>query len=172
MIESDRIRIVIIGGASVGKTAIVQKFLNDIFQKEYKMTMAGEIHLKNVKFEGEDLDLIINDTPGEIRFKVARDCAYPGARGALLIFDLTRLPTFNPTVRERLKELWVGAKEKIPVVIIGNKNDLINFRSIRKNEIEEFCKQIPCPYIEISAKTGEGVQEAFKLLLNEIKHSK
>ena len=132
--------------------------------------MAGEIHIKNIELEGSELDLIINDTPGEIRFKVARDSAYPGARGALLVFDLTRLPTFNPTVRERLKELWIGAKDKIPVVMVGNKKDLINFRSIRKNEIEEFCKQVPCPYIEVSAKTGEGIEEAFKLLLNVIKN--
>ena len=170
MKESDKVRILIIGGASVGKTAIVQKYLTNIFQKEYKMTMAGEIHVKNLKFEESELDLIINDTPGEIRFKVARDSAYPGARGALLVFDLTRLPTFNPTVRDRLKELWIGAKERVPVIIVGNKRDLINFRSIRKNEIEEFCRQIPCPYVEVSAKTGEGIEDAFKLLLNIIKN--
>lgn len=169
MMESEKIRILIIGGASVGKTAIAQKFLSNTFQKKYEMTMAGEIHIKNVKYDNLEFDLIINDTPGEIRFKVARDSAYPGAKGALLVFDLTRLPTFNPTARERLKELWLGVKERIPVVIVGNKKDLENFRSIRYNEAAEFCKQIPCPYIETSAKTGDGIEDAFKLLLNEIK---
>ncbi len=172
MDDLEKIRIVIIGAASTGKTAIIQNLLSGIFRNEYKMTMAGEIHIKKYKVQDKEIELIINDLPGEERFKVARDCAYPGSRGALLLFDLTRLPTFNPILKERLKELWVGTNERIPIVIMGNKKDLINFRSIRYKEALEYCKKIPCPYIETSAKSGEGIKEAFQLIIDEIYKNK
>ncbi|MHA1785941.1 MAG: Rab family GTPase [Candidatus Helarchaeota archaeon] len=168
MSEVEKIRILIAGGASTGKTAIIQKYLVNKFQSEYKMTMAGEIHVKNLKHNDDELDLIINDLPGEERFKVARDSAYLGAKGAILVFDLTRMPTFNPILRERIKELWIGTNEKIPIVVAGNKKDLINFRSVRYREASEYCKKIPCPYIETSAKTGEGIEEVFQELINLI----
>ena len=167
MDDSEKVRIVIIGAASSGKTAIIQNFLHNSFKKEYKMTMAGEIHLKKYKIDDKEVDIVINDLPGEVRFKVARDSAYPGAKGALLLFDLTRLPTFNPILKERLQELWVGANERVPVVVVGNKKDLINFRSIRYKEALEYCNKIPCKYIETSAKTGEGIKEAFELIIKE-----
>jgi len=172
MSDLDKIRIVIIGAASCGKTAIIQNVLHGSFKNEYKMTMAGEIHIKKFKYKDKEIDLIINDLPGEERFKVARDSAYPGSKGALLLFDLTRLPTYNPILKERLKECWMGANERIPIVVIGNKKDLINFRSIRYKEALEYCNRIPCPYIETSAKTGEGIKEAFEKIIEEIYKNK
>ena len=172
MDDSDKVRVVICGAASSGKTAIIQNILHGSFKNKYQMTMAGEIHIKKFKYRDKEIDLVINDLPGEERFKVARDSAYPGSKGALLLFDLTRLPTFNPILKERLKECWMGANERIPVVVVGNKKDLINFRSIRSSEVREWCDQIPASYFETSAKTGEGIKEAFEKIIDEIYKNK
>jgi len=158
-----------VGPAATGKTAIIEKYLKNTFRKDYIMTMGGEIHVKNMKIDGQEVDLIINDLPGENRFKVARESFYQGASGALLIIDLTRYTTFKPDLFERLKELWENAG-KIPTVIVGNKKDLANqgYRSIKKQDILDYCNKIPCDYIETSAQDGTGIEECFKILINKI----
>ncbi len=169
-LDKIKIRILAAGPAATGKTAIVERFLHNTFKKDYVMTMGGEIYVKSLKIEdGKEIDLIINDLPGEERFKVARESFYNGAAGALVIFDLTRYTTFNPAIFERLKELW-GTAGKIPIIIVGNKSDLAEqgYRSVKKEEILNYCNKIPCEYIETSAQDGSGIEEAFYLLIRKI----
>jgi len=164
-----KIRVLVAGPAATGKTAFIEKFLHGTFRKDYIMTMGGEIHIKSLGFDGVDIDLIINDLPGEERFRVARESFYQGAAGALMIIDLTRYSTFKPGLFERLKELWKNAG-KIPTLIIGNKKDLADggYRSIKKEEILEYCNKIQCDYIETSTRDGTGIKEAFNLLIKNI----
>ncbi|NVM03060.1 MAG: GTP-binding protein [Candidatus Helarchaeota archaeon] len=164
-----KIRILAAGPAATGKTAIIERFLHNKFRKDYIMTMGGEIHVKSLRIDGRDIDLIINDLPGEERFKVARESFYSDAAGALVIFDLTRYTTFKPGIFERLKELWENTG-KIPIIIVGNKKDLADqgFRSIKKEDISEYCKKIPCTYIETSAQDGTGIDKAFNSLIRII----
>ncbi len=168
--NKQKIRILMVGPAATGKTAIVERFVNGIFMKDYVMTMGGEIYIKSLKINGNEIDLIINDLPGEDRFKLARESFYTGAAGALLVFDLTRYTTFNPGLFERLKELWEHAG-KIPTIIIGNKKDLADqehFRSVRKQDVLNYCNKIPCDYVETSACENIGINKAFNMLIKKI----
>lgn len=167
--ENIKIRILVAGPAATGKTAIVERYLNDTFRKDYIMTMGGEIYLKSLEIDGIFIDLIIDDLPGEERFKVARESFYYGAAGAFIVFDLTRYTTFKPGLFERLKELWENSG-KIPTIILGNKKDLADcgYRSIKNKEILDYCKKIQCDYIETSAEDGTGIEEAFNLLVKKI----
>ena len=81
----------------------------------------------------------------------------------MVVFDLTRYPTFNPNVVNWLKELW-GFTGRIPVILIGNKVDLADLRNVRENDVQTFADKIPCKYIETSAKTGIHIDESFKEL--------
>jgi len=164
-----KIRILVVGPAATGKTAIIERYLKDTFRKDYIMTMGGEIFVKSVNIDGKKIDLIINDLPGENRFKVARESFYSGATGALLVIDLTRYPTFKPDLFERLKELWENSG-RIPTVILGNKKDLAvkGYRSVKRQEILDYCNKVPCNYIETSAQDGTGIKEAFETLIRQI----
>ena len=167
--DIEKIRILVVGPAATGKTAIIKKYLYSKFSEIYAMTMGGEVLVKLIDHDGKKVDLIINDLPGENRFKVARESFYPGASGALLVFDLTRYTTYNPGLFERLKELWENSG-KIPTIVIGNKKDLADegYRSIKKEDILNYCGKIPCDYIETSAKDGTGIKEAFNTLIDKI----
>lgn len=162
-----KLKILLIGDAAVGKTSLINKFVKGAFKKDYKMTVGCDLFMKNLSLnDGQDLvTLSIWDIAGQDRFSYFRSAFYKGAKGAIVVFDLTRYGTFNPSILNWLKELW-GFTGKIPIVLIGNKLDLTNMRSVRQRLAISFAEEIPCPYLETSAKEGQGVEEAFQKIAN------
>jgi len=90
---------------------------------------------------------------------------YEGTQGALIIFDLTRLNTYEE-IEQWLSEMFGIINENIPFIIIGNKLDLVKevSRSIDNEVVREYAEGKDSIYIETSAKTGENVEEAFREL--------
>ncbi len=160
-----KFKILLIGDAAVGKTTMIKRFVNDVFQKEYKMTVGCDLFVKDVSLNnGENqITLSIWDIAGQERFKFIRQAFYKEASGALVVFDLTRYTTFSPNILKWIKDLW-SFTGRIPIVLIGNKVDLEIMRTIREKDAKSFADQVPCPYIETSAKEGQGVEEAFNEL--------
>jgi len=118
---------------------------------------------KVVEYEqGKSAKLTIWDIGGQDRFKVLRRNFYEGTNGAIVVFDLSRAQTFN-----KMKEWYYDMRQTIelsvPVVIIGNKSDLISEigEVIDRNEPHQFAEKENIIYIETSAKTGENVEETF-----------
>jgi len=151
----------LLGDAAVGKTSLIKQYIKGSFAKDYKMTIGTDIFTKDVVTDEHTITLSIWDIAGQERFKFFRQSFYRGSSGAMVVFDLTRYPTFNPNVVNWLKELW-GFTGRIPIVLIGNKVDLADLRNVREGDVQSFADKIPCPYIETSAKTGIHVDEAFK----------
>ena len=157
---SFKLKALLLGDAAVGKTSLIKQFIKGSFAKDYKMTIGTDIFTKDVVTDEHTITLSIWDIAGQERFKFFRQSFYRGSSGAMVVFDLTRYPTFNPNVVNWLKELW-GFTGRIPIILIGNKVDLADLRNVRKADVEGFAGKIPCKYIETSAKTGEQVDEAF-----------
>ncbi|MHA1385048.1 MAG: GTP-binding protein [Candidatus Helarchaeota archaeon] len=164
-----KLKMLLIGDAAVGKTSLIKKFIKGSFQKDYKMTIGCDIFTKDVSLnDGQDLvTLSIWDIAGQDRFKFFRSSFYRGSAGAMVVFDLTRYTTFNPNVVNWLKELW-SFTGRIPIILLGNKVDLVNMRSVRASDAKAFSDQVPCPYIETSAKEGQYVDESFATLAQEM----
>jgi len=150
----------LLGDAAVGKTSLIKQYIKGSFAKDYKMTIGTDIFTKDIVTDEHTITLSIWDIAGQDRFKFFRQSFYRGASGAMVVFDLTRYPTFNPNVVNWLKELW-NFTGKIPVVLIGNKVDLEDLRNVRQTDVQEFADKIPCKYIETSAKTGTAVNDSF-----------
>jgi small GTP-binding protein len=153
----------LLGDAAVGKTSLIKQYIKGAFAKDYKMTIGTDIFTKDVITDEHTITLSIWDIAGQERFKFFRQSFYRGASGAMVVFDLTRYPTFNPNVVNWLKELW-GFTGRIPIILIGNKVDLADLRNVRQNDVQTFADKIPCKYIETSAKTGDHVDNAFREL--------
>ncbi|HUY00732.1 MAG TPA: Rab family GTPase [Candidatus Deferrimicrobium sp.] len=160
---SFKLKCLLLGDAAVGKTSLIKQYIKGSFAKDYKMTIGTDIFTKDVVTDEHNITLSIWDIAGQERFKFFRQSFYRGASGAMVVFDLTRYPTFNPNVVNWLKELW-GFTGRLPVVLIGNKLDLADLRNVRKADVQAFADKIPCPYIETSAKTGEQVDDSFRNL--------
>ncbi|MFX1371859.1 MAG: GTP-binding protein [Promethearchaeota archaeon] len=154
---------IIIGPAAVGKSSLIRRFVENKFSLHYKFTIGVDFLTKEVEFEtGKISKLTLWDIGGQDRFKVLRKSFYEGTNGAIAVFDLSRAQTFS-----KMKEWVSDARQTIetnfPVVIIGNKSDLIPDIGlvIDRNEVKQFAEKEKTIYIETSAKTGDNVEEAF-----------
>ncbi|MFX1236885.1 MAG: Rab family GTPase [Promethearchaeota archaeon] len=172
--SSFKLKVLLTGAAAVGKTSLVQRFIKQRFQANYKLTVGVDILTKDVEFKpGEIATLSIWDIGGQQRFEFIRSTFYKGAAGALLVFDLTREQTYQET-RKWLTEIRQFAGADLPFVFIGNKADLIEDvgEVIDRNEARAFAENEGSIYIETSAKTGIGVDDAFVTLTQKIIESR
>ncbi|KAK0119895.1 hypothetical protein ONS95_011323 [Cadophora gregata] len=117
------------------------------------------------KIEQKHMKLSLWDTAGQETYKSVTRSYFRGASGALLVFDISRRPTFTH-VTDWLNDLRQIAEPDIVVVLVGNKSDLAsgdeNKREVTKEEAEEWAKKNGVlEYVETSAKSGEGVEMAF-----------
>jgi small GTP-binding protein len=167
--SSFKLKVLLTGAAAVGKTSLVQRFIKNRFQANYKLTVGVDILTKDVEFrQGEIATLSIWDIGGQQRFEFIRSTFYKGAAGTLLVFDLTREQTYTE-IRKWLTEIRQFAGP-IPFVLIGNKADLIEDVGvvIDRDEARSFAESEGSIYIETSAKTGINVEEAFTELTRRI----
>ncbi|KAL3417663.1 GTP-binding protein rab2 [Phlyctema vagabunda] len=115
--------------------------------------------------EQKHMKLSLWDTAGQETYKSVTRSYFRGASGALLVFDISRRPTFDH-VTDWLNDLRQIAEPDIVVVLVGNKSDLAlgdeNKREVTKEEAEEWAtRNGVMEYVETSAKSGEGVEMAF-----------
>jgi small GTP-binding protein len=163
-------KIIVIGPAAVGKSSLIRRFVENKFSLLYKFTIGVDFLTKEVKYEpNETAKLIIWDIGGQDRFKTLRRNFYDGTHGALVVFDLSRTQTF-PKIKEWISDFRRTIEEDVPIIIIGNKLDLVSEigKVIDRNEVHQFAEKVGALLIETSAKTGENVEEAFVKLTQKI----
>ena len=102
------------------------------------------------------------DTAGEERYRSITNAYYRGAEGILIVFDLTNKESFK-NIENWINEVTVFTGKDVIIICLGNKNDLK--KAISKNTIEDFKKKTKLEIFNVSAKTGDGVEDAFKHLI-------
>ena len=168
--EEYAFKLVLGGDGAVGKTSMVHRFVEDVFDVDYKSTIGTSIMKKECTFEGLEskVRFVIWDLAGQSQFKRVRQSYVANAEAGILVFDVTRRETFDNV------KLWYDETVKeapgITLILVGNKIDLTDSRLVSKEEGEALANQLGLSYIETSAKTGENIEDAFKMLaLNIIK---
>jgi small GTP-binding protein len=163
-------KIIVCGAGAVGKTSIVRRFVENKFEFNYLLTIGMEPSNRKIEVQGKLVNLILFDVAGQKRFQTLRDVFFRKANGALLVFDLTRPETLDELNewKEQIDERL--GKDKIPIVLIGNKSDLnemitIDYENLEDQIIPEF-KSIK--YLETSAYLNKNVHEAFYTISEEI----
>lgn len=130
------------------------------------MTIGVNFYSKTVVIEGVPIRLVLWDLAGQETFATVRPTFYRGAAGGLLVFDITRESTYH-NLPNWLNEIYKHAG-KIPLVLLGNKADLEQYRAVSSKEGEEFAKKIGCEYLETSALNGKNVEAAFELIAKKM----
>jgi small GTP-binding protein len=172
-----RFKIVMLGDGAVGKTAMTLRFTENYFETDYKRTIGTDFSVKRLSIPEYETDVTLQiwDLAGQPRFEAVRTGFYRGARGGLLLYDVTRRRTFiNLDV---WKEETIGAlKKEIPLVVVANKIDLVESRVVTTEEGEEYAKKHDHIYVESSALTGQNVEDAYlelcKRMIDSSKKSK
>ena len=158
-------KIIVAGDGGVGKTTLLYRYVEDRFSYDTKMTIGVEIFNKTLKFDsGSSCALQIWDFSGQERFQFLLQNFVMGARGALVLFDLTKSPRFLTRVDDWV-EIVQSQNKNIPMVLVGTKADLEDKILIRNDEILNLMEKYNfLRYFVTSSKTGLNVSEAFNLL--------
>ena len=127
------------------------------------MIIGVDFHVNTIALHGKKIKLQIWDIGGEERFSFNRPMYYLGSAGAILVFDLTNPFSFE-LLPQWIHELREKIKPEIPVLLVGNKSDLIDKRAVFRDKIDKFRQEFNLTYIETSAKTGDNVKECFYTL--------
>ena len=160
-------KLLLIGNSSVGKSSLLVRFVDDIWEENFVPTIGVDFKLKTLEIDGKKVKLQIWDTAGQERFKNITASYYRGGNGVLVVYDITDRDSFN-NLNSWLIEIEKNANKNVFKLLIGNKNDLESERKVSYNEGKEFADSNGMQFIETSAKTSDKVYDAFKLLTNEI----
>jgi small GTP-binding protein len=170
-------KVVEIGDSAVGKTAVKVRFTDDYFKKDLKTTLGVDFGSKEIKCEYMSNDILFNgvyrftakmnvwDAAGQAHYEKIRGMYYRDAKGALLVYDVTNPESFK-NLDKWVAELEENLGRKVPVLLVGNKIDLE--RKVSREEAVGYAMKNKFQFVECSAKTGEGVEDAFRKLAVEI----
>lgn len=161
-------KILVCGNGGVGKTTLLKRYVDGIFEVNTKMTIGVNFFDVNVDIGNGDLcALQLWDFGGQLRFRFMLESYVKGAKGALLLFDLTNSESLSNI------EDWIdiirSKDQDIPILLVGTKMDLREFINVPDSfalEIQE--RHDLFHYIKTSAKTGNGVKDAFAYITTKI----
>ncbi|OHS97426.1 Ras-related protein Rab-11B [Tritrichomonas foetus] len=161
------LKIILVGDSGVGKTNLLSQFVRNQFNPESKTTIGVEFATRTIQLDGKTIKAQIWDTAGQERYRAITSAYYKGANGAMLMYDITNSISFN-SLSKWLKEIRDNTDRKITVMLIGNKSDLANMRSITLTEAKNYAETENLLFLETSALDSTNVQQAFTTLISAI----
>ena len=160
------IKLLLIGNAFVGKTLIVQKFIDNTFSKTTLSTIGVDLQSKIIDINGKKVKYLIWDTAGEDRMKTMTYSYYRGCHVILIVYDVTEQKSFQNVTT------WVEcvdkfAKSNVLRILVGNKTDLEEKRVISTEEGKKLAEANGLKFYEISALKITGLYEMFEDIAKE-----
>ena len=160
-------KLLLIGESNVGKTSIIVRYVDNDFQPTGISTLGVDVKCKYVLLNKTKIRLDIWDTAGQERFRGLAKNYFRGGNGFILVYDITDKKSFG-----KLKGWINDAKEKIDkdykMIVVGNKKDCENEREVEIDLLKEFAAKNEVSFLEVSAKTGEGIEQLFNTMVEEL----
>jgi len=164
-------KISIIGDGGVGKTSLIKKFTKGTFEKDYIKTIGAQFSRYDKEIKGDAINLIFWDIAGQDDFNFLHPLFYKESRASIIVCSLEE----NSLGKDSFLHIknWHNELKKycgnIPVVLFANKVDLLNENDLNELEIQEIVKEFDfLGYYITSAKTGQGVIEAFNAIIENL----
>ena len=162
-----KFKLVLFGNPAVGKTSIIDRYVNNKFEQEYLSTLGYNVFEKTIEINEDSVSFMIFDIGGQETFQNLRKVYAAEAKVALLVYDITDRFSFD-NIKNWHKDL-MDFTEKASFILIGNKVDLQNERRVQRQEGEVLAKELGAGgFFETSAKNNEGIDDAFQTLARKI----
>ena len=166
--ENPEYKLIFLGDQSVGKSCILNRFMNDTFTEDYQATIGLDFQTKKkVQIDNQDIHLLLYDTSGQEKFKSLIPMYTRNANIILLVYDITSQNSFN-NLSNWLEDLINVKKEEVIFAVVGNKTDLEDNREVSAEEWKKFAEEKNFIFAEVSAKTGDGINKLFDVILKEM----
>lgn len=154
-------KIAMLGAFAVGKTSLVQQYVNSIFSEKYQTTIGVKIDQKTVALDGKEVTLMLWDLYGDDDFMKMKPTYLMGSSGYLLVADGTRSETIDVAIE--LQKIASTATNNAPFILIINKSDLTETWEITAETIQKI-QQMGWNILITSAKENIMVEDAFRHL--------
>jgi small GTP-binding protein len=166
--NEETIKIITLGESSVGKTSILAKYVDEIFDINVISTLGVDFKRKVETIDGRQINIKVWDTAGQECFRNIQKIYYHNTEGVLLVFDLTNKKTFEQ-LNYWISSIKAECPGDVAVCLVGNKADLIDKIEVNDIEIEDFCKNNNnLKYFCSSAVNGKNIKEIFQHISREI----
>ncbi|KAI1731866.1 ras family domain-containing protein [Ditylenchus destructor] len=161
------LKILIIGESGVGKSSLMLRFVDDLFDPEISATIGVDFRVRTINIDGNLVKLAIWDTAGQERFRTLTPSYYRGGQGVICVYDVGNRSSFDRLEHWIVELETYCTKSDAVKMLVGNKIDTEN-RVISREEGLQFARKHKMLFIEASAKTKVGVQTAFEELIEKI----
>ena len=160
-------KLILIGNSGVGKSSILQRYMNKTFEESYKCTIGVDFLMKSLEVKGKTVKLQLWDTAGQEKYKSMVSSYYRGANVALVVFDITSRSSFE-SLPLWIENYYKNGPEQKNIILIGNKKDMADQRQVTQEEAEEFSETNNMIYFETSAKEGDNVDYVFNFAAEKL----
>jgi len=164
-------KITIIGDGGVGKTTLIKKYTQGKFQEDYISTIGAQFSIYEYKINSDEIKLFFWDLAGQGDFQTFRSSFYEGSKAIIIVYSLERNDMGTKSLKNVTK--WYNEMrqhcEEIPIILFANKTDLVKDPEVDENSIKELSlKENYLGVYKTSAKTGNGVNDAFKAIIEKL----
>ena len=160
--------LMLLGDGQVGKTSLILRLTGNEFNDSQLTTIGKESYIQQVNLHGYELKMKIWDTAGQERFKSMSVQVIKNSDAVILVYSIDDINSFKAL------DQWLGKLNettditKKPIIIVGNKADLENNRQIPYEEGKKYADSKGYNFYETSAKTGNGIKEAFDDIFEQL----
>ena len=175
--KKNKIKFIFVGLNGVGKTSLINQYLDKTFTENYLMTIGSDKTMKNIKIDGKEVTLEICDTTGHEEYRKINEIFMKNTDIALIVYDITKRESFeelnnwiNSVKESNIKkngDKEINNNKNVIFGIAANKSDLYEQKVINKKEGEEFAKNNNTLFFETSAKDYDSVENVFIKLTEE-----
>ena len=173
MTYDEKIQLIMIGESGVGKTSLIKRYTNNIFNSSHLETIGIEFYNKEERINDQIIQIKIWDTAGQEIFHSLTKNFYRKADGIIIVYDITNLDSFEK-IQDWVKSVYdnTDSYKEIQMIIVGNKIDLEEKREVSKEEGMKIGKYFEIDFFEASAKNAEGVRNFMIKIIEDILNNK
>ena len=173
MTYDERIQLIMVGESGVGKTSLIRRYTNNIFNTNHLETIGIEFFNKEERINDQIIQIKLWDTAGQEIFHSLTKNFYRKADGIIIVYDITNKESFE-RIQDWVKSVYdnTDTYKEIQMIIVGNKIDLEERREVSKEEGLKIGKYFEIDFFESSAKNAEGVRNFMIKIIEDILNNK
>ena len=164
-------KIHLIGDSGVGKTSLLLRFAEDMFQSPSLPTIGLDFRLRTITLDNQIVKLLIWDIPSQGRFRLIFGSYFRGTHGVIVVYDVTDRESFDH-LPLWLSEINKYSNNQLQKLLVGSKCDLVGEKTVDYGTAKEYAHSLNMPFIETSAKCNINVEQAFVMMASQIKENK
>ena len=162
--ENITCKVVLVGESGVGKTSIINRYLNNTYNENQKSTFAPKFKNKVLNYPeyNKSISFDIWDTAGQEAYRSITKNFYVNAAIGVMVYDIRNRESFENIKKYWSQQLKDSGVQNIVLAIAGNKCDIFNEEEVSENEARQYADSIGAVFQLTSCKENIGIDELFK----------